>query len=260
MSSKKSGGGKPHQQQHKQPTVPVGATRKGNLTKSDLTGSNFIPGLDFIDYVSDGSAVAKYNAAKDKLRDYVGPEMGHNSHIFDNLEDYVFQEPDMPEPDALSPENDRFGFAKKKYEREIDSYVKRQQLYLDNKSRVFSIIWRQCTLAMRHRIQQYSGYDDFKADQDPLRLWGAITEICIGDITNKANEVRRKVEAKRRFARVAQFSHESIGMFYERFKAEYDALVAAKGELVHLGQAPPEGEPEARKKFFQDAEAEIFGK
>lgn len=71
------------------------------------------------DFTSERIDTGKFNEAKKKITDYVGAKYGRNNHIFENYEDFEFEEPAEPEADELSLENDPIGSIRRAYEKRL---------------------------------------------------------------------------------------------------------------------------------------------
>ena len=78
---------------------------------------------------------------------------------------------------------------------------------------------------MRPQLKEDPGFENFEADQDPLRLWTTLAEVSVTGRVAK-NAVKKRQDAKDRFAALRQWYTESVYDFYERFN-EMEALTSA---------------------------------
>jgi len=203
-----------------------------------------IEGLDMFDYVQNQINVSRFNEAKRKLVNYVGARFGRNAHVIEFGEEYQFTPPEQPEDDELDEDNDPHGFRKAEYLEERKCHVKRVAEYEDNKSKVYQIIWTQCTVSMRNMLKRLDTFVDIETEKDPLGLWLEIYNISLQG-TAVADDVERRImDAMRRFQSITQFPDEPVGDFHERFEGVYQSLVSAGGKLVdtvdidHFAEVP----------------------
>jgi hypothetical protein len=216
--------------------------------------------LEPFDFGVDRIASSKFQSAKKKLKDYLGVMFGHNAHIIDHGEEFEFDEPAQPPAAELGADADPHGFKRRMYEKQLDAFVKRVEDYKDNKAKVYAVIWRLCTVTMRHKIMESANFAEFDILKDPLPLWQVITQISLDGLRPRENETKRRREAVERFNRVRQQPNETIGNFYERFRSEYEALEAVGAQLVlRVGQEPENAEEAVnfREDLNRQIDAEI---
>lgn len=217
-----------------------------------------IEGLDMFDYVQNRMNVSRFNEAKRKLVNYVGTKFGRNAHPIEFGEEYVIPEPVQPEDEELDEANDPHGFKKAEYLEERRCYVKRSNEYEDNKSKVYQIIWTQCTVSMRNMLKRLDSFVDIETDKDPLALWLEIYNVSLQGTSVADDKEKRIMEAMRRFQSVHQAPEEPVGDWNERYEGEYQAFRSAGGKLVETIDIEEYGDdiPENIKDQIQEKQIE----
>jgi len=81
--------------------------------------------------------------------DYVGQEYTHGGDVqflIENMTDYNFQRPLDPPPSA-----DQFEI--ESWKKQLDLYWKRRGIYMDNKMKLFSLIWGQSSKTTQSKLK-----------------------------------------------------------------------------------------------------------
>ena len=114
------------------------------------------------------------------------------------------------------------------WEKEVDEYVKYRSLYKENRKKLYSTIWLQCSPAMQVNLKNLQSFDQFNEAQDCLQLLQGIKEISF------------QFESFGKFEGEALF--DTVGAFYCLFSttqgnnASYlEHFTAAVNVLSHYG-------------------------
>ena len=129
------------------------------------------PGLEKAIFDS-GTAkfVEKFNEVIEELKIYVGKTYTNADPIINLLENQTdggLKNPD--DPDTNATETDIAIWKEK-----IKRYIIREEVYNGNKTRLYLLIWGQCTETLQTELKSVPEYKEFAADFDPIRLIKAI--------------------------------------------------------------------------------------
>jgi len=56
------------------------------------------------------------------------------------------------------------------FSKDLDTFVKRESTYRQNKATLYSLIWGQCTEAMRAKLEAVDGFEDASTESDRIAL------------------------------------------------------------------------------------------
>ena len=167
---------------------------------------------------SDSKQADTFVTTKKEISEYVGREYTYGGDArlaVENMAKPAIPEPEDP-PEGASRTQERI------WEKKVDEYVKRSSYMDENVKKVFSLVWGQCTEALRAKLQ---GIDDFKAmwdSGDGLALLKAIKTICFRFESQK-NIAHAIHDAKRRFYMLSQ-GKSTITQYLETFKNVVDVI------------------------------------
>jgi hypothetical protein len=206
------------------------ANNKGNEKKNDGNKPIYakkvegaIPELGVFDYSLGASSVSKFNSARRLLIDYIGREIsGEVCYMIEEAEEFPYEEMEEADGNDFTAENDPGGVEKSKWLEELKEYKAELKEHRKNKKKAYSVIYGQCTTALRNQLKTEDDWEEIKHTRDVLRLWQAIMAISIKGPPGETDEIRC-ARAKSKFASVHQFRDETVTEFYERFQGEVDA-------------------------------------
>ena len=119
----------------------------------------------------------KFIKTTEAIADYVGREMSKSMMLLVKGKESPPKEPVQPKPKKGEEDNVGFGFATKKYEKEVSHYLYKMDKYIKDKAKVFMIILGQCMLAMKTQIESLPNYKKLADDDDVIKLIAAINWI-----------------------------------------------------------------------------------
>ena len=73
-------------------------------------------------------------------------------------------------PEAEDPPKDCNMTKTEIWKKQVSSYMKRAALYKENKSKLYSMIWGQCSDMMKTKIKALKAYEELSKDSDSLKL------------------------------------------------------------------------------------------
>ncbi len=93
----------------------------------------------------------QYTETLKAIADYVGQEYKHGGDIrymIKNMTDYVFVRPQDPMDNASQ-------FEIEYWKKELDMFWKRRGIYMDKKTKLFSLIWGQSSNATQRKVETH---------------------------------------------------------------------------------------------------------
>ena len=110
-----------------------------------------------------------------KIASYAGRTCKEPQDIRRSIED--IDDVDIPMPtERTSITNDRL--REKLFEKDIETWAKRESIYRQNKASLYSIVLGQCTEAMKAKLESDSGYETISGDSDVIELLKLIRSIA----------------------------------------------------------------------------------
>jgi hypothetical protein len=210
--------------------------------------AGLIPELPMFDYSVERTDRVRFNESKKKFVDYLGTHHGDASHVVEHGEEMTFVAPVVPTAEEMAGPGSEF--VKMRYVEDYRAHKRKTDAYDENKKKVHSILYGQCTTSMRNMLRTLDGFDEIHAIKDSLRLWKLIEKISMSGSSINEDSIKRIADANFRFSRVKQFKPESVGDFYERFMLEVDAFNASGARFIEI--SIPEGMPEEARNEFVD--------
>lgn len=211
--------------------------------KNVFTGAN--PKLPVIDHVPNRLDVGKFNEMKRTVVSVIGAEFGVNAHPLEHGTEFEFTVPQRPADHELGDVADPHGITKALFLDEWRSYRKKLDAYEENKPKVYSMLKGQCTTAILNVLKGLPNWEDIELEKNPLPLWLEIVNISMNGTAVDDDGEKRIIDASRRFQMFRQ-KKETVGDFYERFEAEYQALRGSGASLIRVevpnGMDPDEAE------------------
>ena len=124
--------------------------RSSNLITTSFKGK--VKGMNGNTFVCHGETTAptQYTDTMEELGRYASHTYKYGEDIQDlvrNLKETVVVKPAKVEEDDKDPTNKRI------WEKQVDEYVKRLNLYESNKKGLYSVIWDQCSPALQARME-----------------------------------------------------------------------------------------------------------
>ena len=227
--------------------------------------SGAVPELDLFDYSTARVDAKAFNDAKRKLIDYATIHYDRASFIVEFGEDFDFAsiKPVLVLPPAGNASPFEVKLAEERYVKGWLEHDKKIEAYKQNKSKLYGVLWGQCTTTMRHKLMEDSAFNDCARDRDALALWKMIKVLSLEDRgPNNQNPYKRIDDAQFSFGRIKQYQGEKIGDFYDRFLTEVEAAEACGVSFENAARVEAlmkEFVPKAQKKKKRELERQNGG-
>ena len=201
----------------------------------------------------DGRDAYKYEETTKEIGEYIGRVYGREMKILV----LAMKESTPKKPVYPKDGNDE---NKAIWSKEYDAYMKKLEKYNDNKARVFGLLYKQCTKAMKDRIEKITEYEDLEEKSDVIELLKLIKNI-IFDSNERKHPSLRAVLAWRKLAGCRQHDNEDLVNYYRRFSGLVEAVEIAYGNLQP--QISSDTDKERSKMiammFIQGVDMKLYG-
>jgi hypothetical protein len=179
------------------------------------------------------------------IADYVGQEYTHGGDIrflIENFDVYNFIRPPDPTPNV-----DQFEI--KSWKKQLDLYWKRRGIYMDNKMKLYSLLWGQSSKTTQSKVETHMNFSQVKNGYDSLGLLKILREFVFKS-DDRQYRYKAEDQAKHAYYNLRQTPDMSCQEYFERVRNIIDVIKSLGGTLVdhmHLvdelpvGRAPPGG-------------------
>jgi hypothetical protein len=143
---------------------------------------------------SSRDSVHQYAETVKVIADYVGQEYTHGGDIrfmIENLQDYNFIPPEDP-PVGVSQ------YEVESWKKQLDMYWKRRGIYMDNKMKLFSLIWGQSSKTTQSKVETHLNFAACKNNYDSLGLLKILCEFVFKR-DNRQYKYKAEDQAKRAY-------------------------------------------------------------
>jgi hypothetical protein len=116
--------------------------------------------------------------------------------MIENLKDYNFIRP-------ADPDSDTNQYEVESWKKQLDMYWKRRGVYMDNKMKLFSLIWGQLSKTTQSKVETHLNFESCKNEYDSL---GLLKILCEFVFKSDDQQYKYKVEdqAKRAYYNLRQ--------------------------------------------------------
>jgi hypothetical protein len=198
------------------------------------------------DYKPSGVDTLEFSKSREKLRSYIHVHFGgRNAHIIDNLAEDVEVAPIDPPTEEFSDENDPNGAKRRLYMKRLDAFASRASAYEESKSKVFGLIWGQCTESLKSKLRDHGiGLSGVSTSvmMDPLRLWTEVVQLSLhqgGEDVRRINPALYEYESRAQLTNLPPMRlDEEISDFFHRFNITVQALDAKSFKLTPKLEVP----------------------
>ena len=175
-----------------------------------------------------------YMATTKALAEHLGREFGKPmKQLVDLRKETIYVEPKLPE-NPTKMEEARWG---KLY----DQYLRKQEKYDNNKSRVFNIILLLCEKPMKSQLEMNPKFEKLEDDSDVAGLMELIKNISY-EASDLKDPSMQAASVWRTLAAIQQYDREHLVDYYNRFKAALDMADRAYGTIMPDALAKQDGE------------------
>jgi hypothetical protein len=128
-------------------------------------------------------------------------------NLLDNMADIDFT---ALKPKALGPDGDDVD--KMILQQEVNDYVKRRKLYYENRDKLYTIVWGQCSESLQAKLKGTKAFAKYNPIKCPLSLLADIKQISLKfeNVTFKAFAV---YDARRALTALYQQKHDTLHQY-----------------------------------------------
>jgi hypothetical protein len=169
--------------------------------------------------ISAKDAVHQFTETVKANADFVGQEYTHGGDIqymIKNMADYNFVRP--ADPPANANEYD-----KESWKKQVDLFWKHRGIYMDNKMKLYSLIWGQSSKRMQSKLETHLNFSQCKNDYDSLGLLKIIREFVFKS-DNCKYKYKAEDQAKRAFYNLRQTPEMGCQEYFERIRNVVDVI------------------------------------
>ena len=168
----------------------------------------------------------KFVKTTEAIGDYVGREYNKAMRMLvRKKKETTPSEPDEPKGKNVTDAQ------WKRYEKELDRYLKKLDEYNEFKAKVFVIVIGQCTLTMKNKVESLDEFENLEDGDDVIGLLEVIKSLAY--TTHKVQyEHWTTCGSMRRMLTMRQYDEESLAAFYKRFTNSVDVTEGQWGKLI----------------------------
>ena len=109
------------------------------------------------------------------------------------------------------------------YKEKIKGYVARMEKYTENKHKLYSVIWGQCSDSMQSKLQNKDDFDRIDEDHDCLRLLKEIKGVMF-NFESEQYPIISMHQATYKYVTARQGKFKTLTEYYKRFKTIVEVL------------------------------------
>jgi hypothetical protein len=197
---------------------------------------------DNIYIVGDARQADKYNKTTEAILSYIQTNYTEGQDVVEGLTsmtdpNFNKWKPDKPKPtkkkaakedpppDAEFDESD-----KQLYTLELKAWVERKGKYRTNMARAFGVLWGQCSMGVKNKIESRKDWTTIKASSNAIDLLKAIKEVTQDYQDNKYPlvSIKRAIQA---VLTIKQDEREGLVVYTKQFRNAVDHMEAQQGKL-----------------------------
>ena len=111
---------------------------------------------------------------------------------------------------------------------QVKDFTMRQAKYEDNMNKAYALIWGQCTIGLKNKLEARKDWKDFK--QDPIKLLKAIKEIT-HNYQDSRYPISSIYKSLKTVLNIEQQEKETLATYTKRFKNATDIMETQHGKL-----------------------------
>jgi hypothetical protein len=188
--------------------------------------------------ISSRDSVHQFSETIKAVADYMGQENTHGGDIrymIENFEDFNFIRLADPQANAGQIEIES-------WKKELDLFWKRRGMYMDNKMKLYSLIWDQSSKTTQSKVETRQHFSQCKGSYDSLVLLKILQEFVIHS-DDRQYKYKAEDQAKRAYYNLCQTPEMSYQEYFERVRNVVDVIKSLGGSLIdemHLvDELPP---------------------
>ena len=188
---------------------------RNERNKTKFNGANESLNGNIFDFGSHGHR-EMYSKTMKAINNYIGQTFDNPGDIQTTIEQMEKYEIPMPlEPDNYGTEDENKTEALI-FEKQINRYILREELLNNNITKVFSLVWGQCTDTLKAKLESTNNWKDIQKNKDALQLLKEIKNI-IFKFEDESYPMHSLFKANESVYLIKQQEDESNVKYYERF-------------------------------------------
>jgi hypothetical protein len=173
---------------------------------------------------SEYSQVDGYTKTTKEIAEYVGRAYSADARTtVETLALPTFAYPDDPAADATET-------TKRRWQKKVDSMVMKEDRFEEDLTKVYSLIWGQCTEYLRAKLEARDSFGQVMSNYDTIELLKSIKD-CVFKFSDEKHASHSLHEASRKFYTSQQDKNSNIQDYYQRFKNHIEVVEHCGGSL-----------------------------
>ncbi len=172
-------------------------------------------------------AADMYTKTTKEVAEYVGRTYKYGADIKLAIETLVaptFIEPTVPATDATKTQV-------RIWEKRVDEFVKKETHLEENIKTIYSLIFGQCTEAMRAKLESIANHQLIAVASDGIQLLKNIKTVIYNFQSQKYAPLALH-ESKKRFHGLSQDKHMMVTIYLERFQNSVEVIEHCRGTIL----------------------------
>ena len=161
-----------------------------------------------------------------EIADYVGKTYKYGGTMRNAV--LSLAHPTVEEP--MEPKDESSRLQMRKWEKEVDEYVKKSYWIKEHVQSLFSLVWGQCSDAMRQKIESLGNYYELSSSSNGIDLLVTIRDAAF-DYQSQKYRIETINEALRRILTFRQGPTMTTQEFYEQFLNKIEVYIHQGGSV-----------------------------
>ena len=119
----------------------------------------------------------RFNKTTDKILNYIFTNYDQGKYVKESLEKYEMYDIDLWRPEEIEDGTQLGEVEKMVLQQEVRAYVQIRNKFEDNMYKAFGLIYGQCTIRLKNKLDDRKDWKALKDKGDPIQLLTAIKEI-----------------------------------------------------------------------------------
>mmetsp|Transcript_27987 Transcript_27987/g.65074 ORF Transcript_27987/g.65074 Transcript_27987/m.65074 type:complete len:363 (-) Transcript_27987:30-1118(-) len=193
--------------------------------------------------------ISRFTNATNDIAEYAGRSYTYGKEIWTLMTKGI--EPTFKEPEELKGEDAKSLSKMEKYKMQLKRCLDNEDGYKRDKSKVFRAIMKQCTYAMKSRIETLPEYDTMNSNDDVKALLEKMKEQ-VYNTHNAQYEYWTMQATMKEFVTMQQKKDESLADFHQRFIEQRKVTENIWGKMIpgKMKGKSTNDQNEAREKYL----------
>ena len=178
----------------------------------------------------------RYLRTLNEIARYAGATLRHGGDIQRTIEESkIFRIPMPSRPTPVDEDSNEeeilvHEFETDVYQEKVKNFVKRKSTLQDNMSKMYSLLWGQCSEPMRAKVKAMLTFEVVKEQMDMIGLLDLIRKSTF-DFHSQGNNYHAMIEIQKAQINFRQPKDMSNGDYYEKFNSLAEAYESCGGSF-----------------------------